>query len=148
MPELCKFYKSGVIIYKNINLINLATTSIFEDITNSEIINSDDVYINKSYNRYYHKFKYGSSYTFLEWRQSKDTDWEWFRCDIDGKSLLTLDDYLNKPFDQTINEVDTEKLKKELYDNVLIVINKYNLNSDQSSYILSKINDIEDINLK
>ena len=44
MTELCKFYKNGNIIYKNINLIDLASTSIFIDITNSEIINSKDVY--------------------------------------------------------------------------------------------------------
>ena len=43
MSELCKFYKNGNIIYKNVNLIDLERTNIFIDITNSEIINSKDV---------------------------------------------------------------------------------------------------------
>jgi hypothetical protein len=149
MTELCKFYKNGNIIYKNVNLIDLASTSIFIDITNSEIINSKDVYINKSTNTYYHKFQYGSSYTFLEWKKSKDGDWEWHKSDIIIEELTVLDDYLDNPTDGNEKDIDINKLKSELYENILNIINKHKLNMKQSTYILNKLNDIEDIiNLK
>jgi hypothetical protein len=149
MTELCKFYKNGNIIYKNVNLIDLASTSIFIDITNSEIINSKDVYINKSTNTYYHKFQYGSSYTFLEWKQSKDSNWEWYKSDIIIGDLISLDNYLENPIDNGEKDIDIKELKNEIYENLYIIINKYNLNTIQSTYILDKLTDIEDIiNLK
>jgi hypothetical protein len=149
MTELCKFYKNGNIIYKNINLIDLTITNIFEDITNSEIINSKDVYINKSTNVYYHKFQYGSSYTFLEWKKSKDGNWEWYKSDIIFGELTVLDDYLENPINNVKKDIDINKLKLELYENILSIINKYELNMKQSTHILDKLNDIEDIiNLK
>ena len=48
----------------------------------------------------------------------------------------------------TINKRDAE-IKNEIYENVLTVINKYKLNTIQSTYILDKLTEIEDIiNLK
>jgi len=44
MSELCKFYKNGNIIYQNVNLIDLTSSNIFIEITNSEIVNIDDIY--------------------------------------------------------------------------------------------------------
>ena len=113
MTELCKFYKNGNIIYKNINLIDLESTNIFIDITNSEIINSKDVYINVSTKIYYHKFQYGSSYTFLEWKMSKDGDWEWFKSDTIIGDLTKLKQYLECPT-KIEEEIDLENLKNDI----------------------------------
>jgi len=149
MTELCKFYKNGNIIYRNINLIDLTSTNIFIDITNSEIINSNDVYINKSTNTYYHKFQYGSSYTFLEWKKSKDSNWEWYKSSIIIGDLTSLDNYLENPINNSVKDIDIKELKNEIYENISGIINKYNLTSIQSTYILDKLTDIEDIiNLK
>jgi len=149
MTELCKFYKNGNIIYRNVNLIDLTSTNIFIDITNSEIINSNDVYINKSTNTYYHKFQYGSSYTFLEWKQSKDSNWEWYKSSIIIGDLTTLRNYLENPINNSVKDIDIKELKNEIYENIYIIINKYKLNTIQSTYILDKLTDIEDIiNLK
>ena len=151
MTELCKFFKNGDIIYKDINLISLSSTNIFADITNSEIINGKDVFINKSFDIYYHKFQYGSSYTFLEWKKSKDNDWEWFKCDINETTLLSLDSYLNKSdkvlYDIQLNEEYNEEFKQNLKYNILIFLNKYNLDETESTNILNKLN-IDNINLK
>ena len=149
MTELCKFYKNGNIIYRNVNLIDLTSTNIFIDITNSEIINSNDVYINKSTNTYYHKFQYGSSYTFLEWKKSKDSNWEWYKSSIIIGDLTSLDNYLENPINNSVKDIDINELKNEIYENISGIINKYNLTSIQSTYILDKLTDIEDIiNLK
>ena len=149
MSELCKFYKNGNIIYQDVNLIDLTSSNIFIDITNSEIVNIDDIYINVSTKIYYHKFQYGSSYTFLEWKMSKDGDWEWFKSDTIIGDLTKLKQYLEYPTKIEPEEIDLENLKNDIKNSLKDLSDKYQLNQKQYDYMLEKMIYINDIkNLK
>ena len=85
----------------------------------------------------------------MEWKQSKDSNWEWYKSDIIIGDLTSLDNYLENPIDNSVKDIDIKELKNEIYENINIIINKYKLNTIQSTYILDKLTDIEDIiNLK
>ena len=149
MSELCKFYKNGNIIYQNVNLIDLTSSNIFLDITNSEIVNINDIYINASTKIYYHKFQYGSSFTFLEWKMSKDGDWEWFKSDTIIGDLTKLKQYLEYPTKIEPEEIDLENLKNDIKKSLKDLSDKYQLNQKQYDYMLEKMIYINDIkNLK
>jgi hypothetical protein len=149
MSELCKFYKNGNIIYQDVNLIDLTSSNIFLDITNSEIVNINDIYINVSTKIYYHKFQYGSSFTFLEWKMSKDGDWEWFKSDIIIGDLTKLKQYLEYPTKIEPEEIDLENLKNDIIKSLKDLSDKYQLNQKQYDYMLEKMIYINDIkNLK
>ena len=40
--------------------------------------------------KYYHKYILGQSYTFLEWKKSKDNIWEWHKSDYNIYNLYKL----------------------------------------------------------
>ena len=48
------------------------------------------IYIIIIKNTYYHKYTIGQSYTFLEWKQSKDGMWDWYKCTYNEYELINI----------------------------------------------------------
>lgn len=137
MSEFVYFYKNGDIYYKNINLIDGTQSNIFLNTIDSETINSNDIYYNSKINTYYHKYTLGQSYTFLEWKQSKDNTWDWYKCIYDEYELINIKD--NSVIEK---HTDYDKLRKEIYDSITNIINKYDLNDSEIQKIFKNIENI------
>lgn len=137
MSEFVYFYKNGDIYYKNKNLIDGTESGIFLNTIDSETINSNDVYYNIKKNIYYHKYTLGQTYTFLEWKQSKDKTWEWYKCDYDTNDLINIKD--NSIIEKSINY---DILRKEIRDSITNIISKYKLSDIEIQKIFKNIENI------
>ena len=137
MSEFVYFYKNGDIYYKNINLIDGTQSNIFLNTIDSETINSNDIYYNSKINTYYHKYTLGQSYTFLEWKQSKDNTWDWYKCIYDEYELINIKD--NSVIEK---HTDYDALRKEIHDSITNIINKYDLNDSEIQKIFKNIENI------
>ena len=137
MSEFVYFYKNGDIHYKNKNLINNTQSSIFLNTIDSETINSNDVYYNSKINKYYHKYTLGQSYTFLEWKQSKDGMWDWYKCEYDMNDLINIKD--NSVIEKSINY---DMLRKEIRDSITNIMDKYDLSDSEIQKIFKTIENI------
>ena len=139
MSNFVYFYKNGNIIYNNTNLINGKDIGIFNDIQNVETINSNDIYYNKKYDKYYHKYILGQSHTFLEWKMSKDNIWEWHKSDYDINDLISL----NKIKTDTIIDTNIDKIKKSINISVQNILLEYQYDDEKIAEILENINNIK-----
>ena len=137
MSEFVYFYKNGDIYYKNKNLIDGTESGIFLNTIDSETINSNDVYYNIKKNIYYHKYTLGKTYTFLEWKQSKDKTWEWYKCDYDTNHLINIKD--NSIIEKSINY---DILRKEIRDSITNITSKYELSDIEKEKIFKNIENI------
>jgi len=137
MSEFVYFYKNGDIYYKNKNLIDNTQSSIFLNTIDSETINSNDVYYNSKINKYYHKYTLGQSYTFLEWKQSKDDMWDWYKCDYNLNDLINIKD--NSVIEKSINY---DMLRKEIRDSITNITGKYDLSDSEIQKIFKNIENI------
>lgn len=137
MSEFVYFYKNGDIYYKNKNLIDGTESGIFLNTIDSETINSNDVYYNNKKNIYYHKYTLGQTYTFLEWKQSKDKTWEWYKCEYDKNDLKNIND--NSVIEKSINY---DILRKEIRDSITNIISKYKLSDSEIQKIFKNIENI------
>lgn len=137
MSEFVYFYKNGDIYYKNKNLINGTQSSIFLNTSDSETINSNDIYYNNKKNTYYHKYTLGQNYTFLEWKQSKDNTWDWYKCIYNEYELINIKD--NSVIEK---HTDYDKLRKEIHDSITNIINKYDLSDGEIQKIFKNIENI------
>lgn len=137
MSEFVYFYKNGDIYYKNKNLINGTQSSIFLNTSDSETINSNDIYYNNKKNTYYHKYTLGQNYTFLEWKQSKDNTWDWYKCIYNEYELINIKD--NSVIEK---HTDYDKLRKEIHDSIINIINKYDLSDGEIQKIFKNIENI------
>ena len=137
MSEFVYFYKNGDIYYKNKNLIDNTQSSIFLNTSDSETINSNDIYYNSKKNTYYHKYTLGQNYTFLEWKQSKDNTWDWYKCIYNEYELINIKD------NSVIKKhTDYDKLRKEIHDSITNIINKYDLSDGEIQKIYKNIENI------
>ena len=136
MSDFVYFYKNGNIIYNNTNLKNGKDIGIFNDIQNVETINSNDIYYNKKYDKYYHKYILGQSHTFLEWKQSKDNIWEWHKSDYDISDLISL----NKIKTDTIVDTNIDKIKKSINISVQNILLEHQYDDEKIAEILENIN--------
>ena len=137
MSEFVYFYKNGDIYYKNKNLIDGTQSSIFLNTYDSEIINSNDIYYNTKKNTYYHKYTLGQSYTFLEWKISKDNTWDWYKCAYNEYELINIKD--NSIIKK---DIDYNVLRKEIKDSITDIISKYNLSDIEIQKIFKNIENI------
>lgn len=137
MSEFVYFYKNGDIYYKNKNLIDNTQSSIFLNTIDSETINSNDVYYNSKINKYYHKYTLGQSYTFLEWKQSKDGMWDWYKCEYNTNDLINIKD--NSVIEKSINY---DMLRKEIRDSITNITGKYDLSDSEIQKIFKTIENI------
>ena len=137
MSEFVYFYKNGDIYYKNKNLIDNTQSSIFLNTIDSETINSNDVYYNSKINKYYHKYTLGQSYTFLEWKQSKDGIWDWYKCEYNINDLINIKD--NSVIEK---HMDYDILRKEIRDSITNIMGKYDLSDSEIQKIFKTIENI------
>ena len=96
MDSFCYFYKeSGKIIYNDINLISNTKEYDVVNRMNSEVISDLEIYTDGT--KYYHKSMafdqdITDKYIFLEWKQTRKSDWDWFRTEINQLYLRCLKD--------------------------------------------------------
>ncbi len=138
MSNFVYFYKNGDIIYNNTNLKNGKDIGIFNDIQNVETINSNDIYYNKKYDKYYHKYILGQSHTFLEWKPNKYNIWEWHKSDYDINDLILLND-VNI---DTIIDTNIDKIKIMINISVRNILSQHQYNEEKITEILENIDNI------
>tara|TARA_B100000427_G_C15321781_1_gene512872 strand:- start:187 stop:657 length:471 start_codon:yes stop_codon:yes gene_type:complete len=138
VENMCIFYTdSGKVIHKDINLRtnNYEPYNLFS--TNGELIDYKYIYINNrtiSNIKFYkmHHYYIGNKYTskLLEWKQTKQNDWDWYITDVNKNDLLTVDEYLQlieediqDPKDKLLLAI-RKSLKNSIYEsNIDIILN-------------------------
>ena len=144
MTEICYFYKNGNIIYKNRNLITGDNIILLPELTYCEVINHNDVYIDKNTNKYYHKFSFGNKNSFLEWKQAKDSNWEWYISDKIENELVCFN---TMNINNNTSILDTLKIKNELFEKIINTMNKHNISKNKSELILLEFSKIIDTHI-
>ena len=136
MSEFCNFYKDGKIVYNNINLVTGETVGPFSDTSNSEVINHNDVYLHNKTQKFYHKFSFGNKFSYLEWKIAKDSNWEWFKSDINVDDLKCINTYnmSSSPVKDTDN-VKKIKMKTEIMTTSFAIMRKYDLSMSDTKII-------------
>ena len=124
--SFCYFYKdSGKILYNGINLINNTKEYDVVNRMNSEVITDLEVYTDGQ--KYYHKSRgfdqeITDKYIYLEWKQTRMGDWDWFKTEINPICIKCIKDYNNKL------QLDIEQAKKlrnkQFRDEILEQINR------------------------
>ena len=136
MTEFCNFYKNGNINYNNVNLITGENVGIFSDASNSEVINHNDVYVDKNTNKFYHKFSFGTKFSYLEWKKAKDNNWEWFKSDINSSNLQCINKlHIDCTTSKNPELIDKIKMKTEIMTTSFAIMRKYNLSVEDSKII-------------
>lgn len=145
MSQFCNFCKNGDIIYNQINMVTGEINNIFLDISSAfcEVINHKDIFVNKETNTFYHKFSFGSNFSYLQWKKTKTGDWEWFRCDVNITTLIPIFELENKEEIKLIqkNEVNMDKIriKSEIMAESYSIMRKYNLSGEDSKNLTDMI---------
>ena len=149
--SFCYFYKdSGKIIYNDINLINNTRDYDLVNRMNSEVINDLEIFTDGF--KYYHKSRafdqeITDKYIFLEWKQTRKGDWDWFKTELNASYMRCLKENI-KNSKIHIDIENAKKLKNKLFrDEILEQINtissKYT-NKTNKIVLASKISNILD----
>ena len=149
--KFCYFYKdTGKIIYNDINLINNTRDYDLVNRMNSEVINDLEIFTDGF--KYYHKSmafdqEIMDKYIFLEWKQTRKGDWDWFKTDINPSYMKCLKENIQN--NKIIVDLEnTKKLRNEQFR--LEVLEQLNIISskctNQTNQIVleSKISNILD----
>ena len=146
--NFCSFFREGgKVVYKNTNMISGKYDSPITNILDGELINHDEVYINKDHKIFYHK-SYNLTMSdsplnnnYLEWKETRKKDWDWFATDVKEEDLLCIKDVFK---DELSNHSDIDnkikliKMKTEIMTNTFIISKKFSMNTEDT-LILTKL---------
>ena len=149
--SFCYFYKeSGKIIYNDINLINNTKEYDVVNRMNSEVINDLEIYTDGS--KYYHKSRgfdqeITDQYIYLEWKQTRKGDWDWFKTEINPMCIKCLkgniiDNKLHLDIEQA-KKLKNKQFRDEILEQINLISSKYT-NETNKIVLVSKISNILD----
>ena len=120
MTDFCYFYRyTGNVIYKDTDLST--NINVYHDKVQSEMISARDIYISSSKN-IYHKTNSimleSESVRFLEWKLTKNGEWDWFLVNGVPSNIKSI-------VDKSSNIIDIDGIKKDLVK----VLNRYDINN-------------------
>ena len=115
------------------------------DISSSfcEVIDHKDIYVDIKTNTFYHKTQLLDGTTILEWKKTRNGDWDWFVCDVTNIELSPI---ANVTYKRNVNEIDHKKLKikSEIMTESYSIMKKYNLSDNETQRITKMIVDMID----
>jgi len=118
----------------------------FLDISSSfcEVIDHKDIFVDMKTNIFYHKTQLLDGTTVLEWKETRNGDWDWFVCDITNIELSPIAKvtYQEKKVNKT--EQKNLKIKSEIMTESYSIMKKYNLSDDETERITKMIVDMID----
>jgi len=149
--KFCYFYKdTGKIIYNDINLINNTRDYDLVDRMNSEVINDLEIFTDGF--KYYHKSRafdqeITEKYIFLEWKQTRKGDWDWFKTELSPLYMKCLKENIqsNKlciDFENA-KKLRNEQFRLEVLEQINMISSKYT-NQTNQIVLASKISNILD----
>lgn len=154
----CSFSRNdGKVLYKNINLKTNESEYQTYDLTNHELIDHSEIYINKEkeiYHKSYNISLEDADCRYLIWKQTPNKDWDWYSTNnILDKDLICIKDLFNN--NNSNDDIDTKikylTMKTEIMTNTFVISKKYGLTNEEMVNITNIIEKtVEDfiINLK
>ena len=141
MGDFCYFFRdSGYIVYNNI-VLNSVKKLEYHNKINSEMISAKDIYENGG--RFYYKSYYLSDDTntqnvrFLEWRMTRNGDWDWFVTDIIPSSIHSITKYTNI-------QLHIEDYKKDISNYISKISDRYNIDKGKINILTDEIKSVID----
>ena len=151
MDSFCYFYKNtGKIIYNDINLISNTKEYDVVNRMNSEVISDLEIYTDGT--KYYHKSMafdqdITDKYIFLEWKQSRKRDWDWFKTEINPFYLKCLKDNITNNIIcidlDNVKKLKNKQFRDEILEQINIISSKYT-NKTNKIVLASRISNILD----
>ena len=140
MGDFCYFYRdTGYIVYNDVVLNS--EKEIVHNKLNSEMISAKDVFENSG--RFYYK-SYNlnddisnKSTRFLEWKMTRNGDWDWFITDIIPSSFYPITKYTN------IN-IHKNDYKLNISNYIQKISTRYNIDKNKVNSLTDEINTIID----
>lgn len=136
MEDFCYFYRNtGYIVY-NDKVLN-SQNEIIHNKINSEMISAKDIY--ESNERFYHKSYNlnGNNTRFLEWKQTRNKDWDWFITDIVPSSFYPITKYTNIM-------IHLQDYKTDISKYIQKVSTRYNIDNSKIKNLIDEINIVID----
>ena len=150
MTQFCNFFKNGDIIYNQRNMITGKTSAQFLDITSTfcGVIDHKDIYVDVKTNTFYHKTQLLDGTTILEWKKTRNGDWDWFVCDVTNIELSPIANVTYKEKKANGVEHKNLKIKSEIMTESYSIMKKYNLSDNETERITKMIVDMIDKELE
>ena len=136
MEDFCYFYRNtGYIVY-NDKVLN-SQNEIIHNKINSEMISAKDIY--ESNGRFYHKSYNlnGNNTRFLEWKQTRNKDWDWFMTEIVPSSFYPITKYTNIM-------IHLQDYKTDISKYIQKVSSRYNIDNSKIKNLIDEINIVID----
>tara|TARA_B100000902_G_C26850798_1_gene688117 strand:+ start:145 stop:585 length:441 start_codon:yes stop_codon:yes gene_type:complete len=141
MGDFCYFFReSGYVVYNNI-VLNSKDNIEYHNKINSEMISAKDIYENGG--KFYYKSYYLSDDTnsqnvrFLEWRMTRNGDWDWFVTNIIPSSINSITKYTNI-------KLHIEDYKKDISNYISKISDRYNIDKGKINILTDEIKSIID----
>ena len=146
MTQFCNFFKNGDIIYNQKNMVTGKMRAQFLDISSSfcEVIDHKDIFVDMKTNIFYHKTQLLDGTTVLEWKETRNGDWDWFVCDITNIELSPIAKVTYR--EKKVNKIEQKnlKIKSEIMTESYSIMKKYNLSDNETERITKMIIDMID----
>ena len=141
MGDFCYFFRdSGYVVYNNI-VLNSEHNIEYHNKINSEMISAKDIYENGG--RFYYKSYYLNDDTnsqnvrFLEWRITRNGDWDWFVTGIIPSSIYSITKYTNI-------KLHIEEYKKDISNYISKISDRYNIDKSKVNILTDEIQSVID----
>ena len=141
MEDFCYFFRdSGYVVYNN-NVLNLESKLEYHNKINSEMISAKDIYENSG--RFYYKSYYLSdsmnnqNVRFLEWKMTRNGEWDWFVTDIIPISTHSITKYTNI-------QLHIEDYKKDISNYINKISDRYNIDKGKINILTDEIKSVID----
>ena len=141
MGDFCYFFReSGYVVYNNI-VLNSKDNIEYHNKINSEMISAKDIYENGG--KFYYKSYYLSDDTnsqnvrFLEWRMTRNGDWDWFVTNIIPSSINSITKYTNI-------KLHIEDYKKDISNYISKISDRYNIDKGKINILTDEIKSVID----
>jgi len=146
MTQFCNFFKNGDIIYNQKNMVTGKMSTQFLDISSTfcEVIDHKDIYVDVKTNTFYHKTQLLDGTTILEWKETRNGDWDWFVCDVTNIELSSIAKVTYQEKKVNVLEQKNLKIKSEIMTESYSIMKKYNLSDNETERITKMIVDMID----
>ena len=146
MTQFCNFFKNGDIIYNQKNMVTGKMSAQFLDISSSfcEVIDHKDIFVDMKTNIFYHKTQLLDGTTVLEWKKTRNGDWDWFVCDITNIELSPIAKVTYQEKKVNVLEQKNLKIKSEIMTESYSIMKKYNISDNDTERITKMIVDMID----
>ena len=127
-------------------MVTCKMSAQFLDISSSfcEVIDHKDIFVDMKTNIFYHKTQLLDGTTVLEWKETRNGDWDWFVCDITNIELSPIAKVTYR--EKKVNKIEQKnlKIKSEIMTESYSIMKKYNISDNDTERITKMIVDMID----